>query len=276
MLKKILIIQFIVQTLVFAKVNAVVSILPQQSFLKEIGGDKVNVSLMVKPGNSPHNYEPKPLQMMELAKADVYFSIDVEFEKIWLSKFKSQNKNMKIIDLSNGIIKIPMISKHNNKHKKMDPHIWTSPKNVKIIAKNIYIALVDLDGKNKNYYKKNFDKFINNINQTDMKIKNILSNIKQNSSFMVFHPAWGYFAKQYSLKQFPVEIEGKTPKPKELVYIIRQSKKENIKAIFTQPEFSDKSAKIIAEQLNIKVIKASPLSAKWSENLIKLTKTIAE
>ncbi len=284
MLKIKIIILIIFQVSLIAKINTIVSISPQLIFLKSIGGDKINISLMVKPGNSPHTYSPKPSQMKDIAKANIYFAIGVEFEDIWLKKFKNQNHKMKVVDLSNGIQKVAMASHHHHndkhsekeKHIKTDPHIWTNPMNVKIVAKNIYQALIDIDIQNKDFYKKNLNKFLQEITDLDKKIKKILSKTVPNSRFMVFHPAWGYFAKQYNLKQFPVEIEGKSPKPKDLAYIIREAKEENIKAIFTQPEFSDKSANIIAKELNIKVIKTSPLSPNWSKNLIRLAKAISE
>ena len=278
----------------YANINTVVSILPQKTFVEAIGGDKVNVSLMVKPGNSPHSYEPKPSQMKEIADADIYFAIDVEFENAWLPRFKSHNKNMKIVDLDEGITKIAIAEHsadkdehheheddhghHNHddhKHKNGDPHIWTSPSNVKIIAKNIFQALSKTDKKNKSYYEKNYKKFIDHISKTDKKIKKILSNVDKGAKFMVFHPAWGYFAKEYDLMQIAIESGGKSPKPKILQHLIKEAKEENVKAVFTAPEFSTKAAKTIADQLHIPVIKVSPLNPKWSQNLQKLAQAIA-
>ena len=240
----------------FANVNAVVSILPQQTFLKAIGGNKVNISVMVKPGNSPHTYEPKPSQMRDISKADIYFAIDVEFEKVWLPKFINQNQNMLIANLSEGITKVSISkhshhhdSKHNDTHASKDPHIWTSPANVKVIAKNILKQLIKIDKINQNYYKKNYEKFISSINQTNNEINDILKDIPKGSKFIVFHPAWGYFAQQYNLEQIAIEVDGKNPKPKQISYIIEEAKEENVKAIFTAPEFSTKVAKQIAHEL---------------------------
>lgn len=165
-MKKIILTLLLSSTYIFSNINTAVSILPQQTFVKAIGGDKVNVSLMVKPGNSPHTYEPKPSQMIEIAKADLYFAIDVEFEHVWLPKFKNLNPNMQVIDLADNITKIQIEEAHEEKcesedhaehahhHEGDDPHIWTAPANVKIIAQNIYDALVKNDAKNTSYYKK--------------------------------------------------------------------------------------------------------------------------
>jgi len=267
-------------TYIFSNINAVVSILPQKTFVKAIGGDKVNVALMVQPGNSPHTYEPKPSQMIEIAKADLYFSIDVEFEDVWLPKFQNLNTKMKVVDLADNISKIHMAHAHgehhdDHGHEGEDPHIWTSPANVKIIAENIYLALSAADKENTNYYKQNLDTFLKKIEKIDTQIKQILSPIKVHRRFMVFHPSWGYFAKDYDLEQIAVEVEGKEPKPKELIHLLQEAKEEKVKAIFTQPEFSDTVAKIIAKELQIPVVKVSPLAPNWSENLIKIANTIA-
>lgn len=275
--------------ILYANVNAVVSILPQKAFVEAIGGEKVNVTLMVKPGKSPHNYEPKASQMTEIEKADVYFTIGVELENVWLPKFTNQNKKMIIANMEKGIIKIEMEKHHHHdthhdehdknekRHaiKQNDPHIWTSPMNVKIIAKNIYNQLVNIDEKNRKYYTSNYAKFLANIQKTDQEITNILMHTQSEKKFMVFHPAWGYFARDYGLTQMPIEVSGKSPKPKQVMHLIKEAKEEKVKAVFTAPEFSEKVAQLIAKELGIPVIKVSPLAFEWSENLINMAKAIA-
>ncbi len=268
----------------YAKLNVVVSILPQQTFLKAIGKEKVESTLMVRPGNSPHTYEPKASQMRALSTADLYLAIGVEFEKVWLPKFQDLNNKMPIVDITKDIQKIAIKQKHHShkshtlndrhRHGDYDPHVWISPENVKILARNIYKALIKLDKKNKAYYLRNLKTFLAHVTQTDATIKKILSSLKSRT-FMVFHPSWSYFAHAYRLRQIAVEIEGKTPKPKELVTLIKVAKEKKITAIFTQPEFSDTAVQILAKELQIPVIKVSPLASNWSENLMKIAKTIA-
>ena len=279
-MKKIIIQLLLSTTYIFSNINAVVSIAPEVTFVKAIGGDKVDVSLMVQVGNSPHTYEPKPSQMRAIAKADLYFAIDVEFEHVWLPKFHSLNEKMQIVDLAEGVTKIEMAHGHHahethDEHDGKDPHIWTSPANVKIIAQNIYKKLSTIDSDNTKYYENNLKLFLDKVNNTDTHIKEILSTLKESRTFMVFHPSWGYFAKAYNLTQIAVEVEGKSPKPRELVNLIKEAKEQKVKAIFTQPEFSDSTAKIIANELHIPVVKVSPMATNWSENLVNIAKTIA-
>ena len=280
-MKKIIITILLLNTMLLAKLSVAVSILPQKTFLEAIGGEKVLVELMVLPGNSPHNYDPKPSQMKGIAKASLYFAIGVEFEHVWLSKFSNLNSSMKIIDLTQNIDKISISSHHHSNHNDKhnddlakDPHIWTSPKNVKVIAKNIYEALVEADASNRSYYRKNYDLFVASVESTDREIKKILANFN-GKKFMVFHPSWGYFARDYNLVQMPIELDGKTPKPRELIELIKEAKKENVTAIFTQPEFSDATAKVMANELHINVVKVSPLNPKWSQNLKNIANAIA-
>jgi len=274
-------------SLAIAKTNVIVSITPQKTFVQKIAKDLVDITVMVAPGSSPHAYEPKPSQMMALSKADIYFSIGVEFEKVWLERFKSQNKNLSIIDTSANVQKMAISADHHHEehhehedheehiHTGLDPHTWVAPKNVAIMAQSIYESLVKIAPQNTKEFKKNLAIFLQEIASTDQQIKNTLKDLPKDSKFMVFHPSWGYFAKAYDLEQVALEVEGKSPQPKKIIEIIKEAKEERVKVIFTQPEFSDKSAKIIAQESNVKVQKISPLNPKWSENLIYMAEKIA-
>jgi len=274
---------FFLVTSVWAKINTIVSVVPQKAFVEAIGGEFVNVEAMVLPGASPHSYEPKPSQMKAIDVAQLYFTIGVEFEGAWMKKLAHQNKTMKIVDSAQGITKLE-IKAHEHEGKKthaghehvgLDPHVWTSPENIKVIAKNIFDTLVAHDASHKEAYTTNYTAFLDQVDATDATIQETLKDVKKGSKFMVFHPSWGYFAHQYGLEQVAIEVEGKEPKPKILAQIMEEAKEEGVKAIFTQPEFSDKSAKQIADTLKIKVIKVSPLNPKWDESLISLAKAIA-
>jgi len=283
-MKKVLLSIFLILniTVAYAKVNVVVSIPPQQSYVEEIGKDLVNITLMAPIGTNPNFYEPKRSQMVEVAKADIYFTIGGNFEKAWLPKINNQNKEMQILDCSTGIQRLDMKFKKKSKQitsiqkPRKDVHVWTTPKNIAIIGKNIYETLVKYDSKNKDQYKKNYEAFLLKTQKTDAQIRTILKDVENDTKFMVYHPAWGYFSKEYHLEQIPIEIEGKEPKPRELQKMIEKGRNSKVKAILTQPEFSTKGAELIVKELEIKVLEISPINPKWSENLIKLANAIAE
>lgn len=286
MVKNIGLILLFLSSFAFAKINTIVSIAPQKSFVEAIGGEFVNVEVMVLPGSSPHSYEPKPSQMQAISKAQLYLTIGVEFEGAWLKKFSNQNKKMILVDSTKGIQKLMLKAdehhddKASKKHERhnhtgFDPHVWTNTENIKIIAYNILETLITLDPEHKEQFMANYTAFIAKVDATNEQVKEVLKGVKKGSKFMVFHPSWGYFAHQYELEQLSIEIEGKEPKPKELALILKEAREENVKAIFAQPEFSDKSVKQIANELQIAVIKISPLASEWDSNIITLAKAIA-
>ena len=256
-----------------------VSILPQKYFVENIGGDLVDISVMVLPGSSPATYEPKPKQMVKLTESKIYFAIGVSFEEVWLKKFAGVNSGMRIIATQNGIEKIPM-KKHLHDDKEWnhgkaiarsgikDPHIWLSPLLVMVQARNILEGLLQVDPTHRGTYEDNYRKFINEVVDLDLKIRNLFANTGPHTRFMVYHPAWGYFAKAYDLIQIPVEMEGKRPTPKGLQELIRNAKRDGIKVVFVQPQFSTKSAQTIAKEIGGRVVFADPLAFDWAKNLL--------
>jgi zinc transport system substrate-binding protein len=290
-MKRLLLIAFLMISSLSAQIKDVtVSIVPQKYFVEKIAGDKINVNVMVKPGASPATYEPKTSQMKKLANSIIYFSTGVAFESSWLEKFQNANKNMLVVDTSNGIKKLEIQKhshheeeindKHDNhsdhdEHEGLDPHVWNDPILVKTQAKNIYEAFVKFDKVNASFYKENYENFLKELDLVDQKLQAILNPYK-NKAFMVFHPSWGYFAKRYSLNQVAIESEGKEPKPKELVELIKDAKEDNIKIVFVSPQFSQNSARTIANSINGSVLVIDPLAKNWEENLIKTAQKIAD
>lgn len=249
-----------------------VSIHPQKYFVEKIGGSLVHVSVMVPPGANPHFYEPKPGQMAALAKTKIYFAVGVPFEDAWLPRLSAINSEMNIVHTEEGIQKIAMESHHleegaQGEHQGIkDPHVWLSPPEVKIQTQNILRALQEVDPANRIVYEQNFRAFEKEIDHLDKELRELFSG-KQGMKFMVFHPSWGYFARAYGLEQVPVELEGKEPKPGQLRALIESAKKDGIRVIFVQPQFSTRSAEIIAKAIGGQVVLADPLSSDWSNNL---------
>jgi zinc transport system substrate-binding protein len=278
----IFLLSLLIPSSVFAnnQLSVFVSIEPQKYFVSQIGKDLVDVQVMVQSGANPHIYEPKPLQMAALSKARIYFSIGVTFENIWLNKISSSNPHLFIVHTDEKIQKIPMPTNHyhdDNGHihredhdhshdNILDPHIWLSPPLVKIQALNIVNALQQADPANSAKYEANHKAFIEQIDLLHIELENIFSG-KRGTPFIVFHPSWGYFAEAYGLKQVPIEVEGKDPKPAQLIEVIKYAKEHDIKVIFVQPQFSTRSAQMIAKEIDGQVVFIDPLAQNWAENL---------
>lgn len=256
-----------------------VSILPQKYFVQQISGNLLNVEVMVPPGASPHTYEPKPSQMRKLAEARAYFTIGIALEEAWLYRITKINPDMRVVHSEAGIDRMTMSEDHDHEdhpedthgahHQDkvgLDPHIWLSPGLVKHQVEIIRANLEAMDPEHAETYQANALHFIEQIDGLDTQLRDILGG-KKGMKFMVFHPSWGYFARDYGLEQVAVEIEGKSPKPAHLRDLVELARQEKISVIFAQPQFSRKSAEVIAREIGAQVVLIDPLGENWFENM---------
>lgn len=261
------------------KIRVVVTIVPQAQFVEKVGGDRVSVTVLVPPGASPHTYEPAPSQMMEVAKAEMYAKVGsgIDFELTWMDKIISTNPSMLVVDCSQGIQLIDMATVNDHEehdHIGKDPHIWLSPKNAMIMVDNIYEGLVKIDPDNNGYYSQNKDAYIKALRDLDNNISNTFSGMAT-KKFMVYHPSWGYLAKEYGLEMIPIEEEGKAPTPEGMARLVKQAKENKIKVIFATPEFETKTAETIAHEIDGSVVLTSPLEKDYINMLTKISNEIA-
>ena len=247
-----------------SKLSVYVSISPQKYFVQQICRELADVQVMVPPGASPATYEPKPRQMAAISKTLIYFSIGVPFEKAWLKKIAATNPDMVVVSTDRGIKKIPMADDHP--HGTLDPHIWLSPPLVILQARTILKALQEADPAHRSGYEINYRAFISQLSDLDAELRGTFSG-RSGQRFMVFHPSWGYFAHTYGLEQVAIEIEGKAPKPAQLKEVIERARKDGIKFVFVQPQFSARSAKLIAGEIGGQVVYVDPLTEDWMGNL---------
>ncbi|NQT66592.1 MAG: zinc ABC transporter substrate-binding protein [Actinobacteria bacterium] len=274
------------------KIRVVVSIPPQAEFVERVGEDRVKVTVMVPPGASPHTYESTPGQLEEISKAKIYAKVGsgIEFELAWMDKIIKMNGEMLVVDCASRV-KLFTVSykygeaavyyeydesdKAKSNLKGIDPHIWLSPANAKIMVENIYEGLVQIDPQSKEYYKKNLDGYLAELDKLDDEIVQTFSG-KENKKIIVFHPTWAYFAKDYGIEQIPIEEEGKEPTAKGIEDLISQAKEYNIKVIFASPEFSTKSAETVAREIGGRVDPTiSPLEKDYLENMRKAAEAFA-
>jgi zinc transport system substrate-binding protein len=262
------------------KLQIMVSIAPQKYFVDRIGDRNVIVNVMVPPGAEPHTFEPKPEQLKALSRANAYLRIRIEFEAAWMNKFTAVNPRMLIVDMTQGIQRIPIStefgenSQTSHASENLDPHIWLSPKLVKVQAQTIYDALVKLDAKHQADYQANLKQFLADLDRLDADIKQTLEGIKTRK-FIVFHPGWGYFARDYQLEQVPIEVGGQEPSAAELAELITKAKQANIKVVFAEPQFSQQLAETVAQEIDGKVLLIDPLAPDWMSNMKAVSSTFA-
>ncbi len=287
---------FFTPALAASQVTVFVSIPPQKSIVRHIGGDRVTVQVMVPPGANPATYEPKPAQMAALMNTRLYLAIGVPFENTWLDKIAAANPEMQVVHTDQDIEKRSMAAHHHAHGKQphtparpahhhtatndtgpesLDPHIWLAPPLVLVQAKIILSALQEADPTHRNTYADNFQIFARKVETLHRELAALFAR-QQGMRFIVFHPSWGYFAETYGLVQVPIEIEGKEPKPAHLQSLIQTAREEGISVIFAQPQFSSRSAQLLAREIGGTVLFADPLAEDWMTNLRHVARSIRD
>lgn len=262
------------------RIVAFVSIPPQQYFVERIGGEHVVVEALVQPGQEPHTFEPTLKQMGRVAGADVYFSIRIPFEERLLQKIRATNPKLKVVDTCTGITYRRMETHYHDgaeareahgahegeREGELDPHTWMSPRLAKVQAANICAGLKQVDPAHAGTYGANLQALVAELDALDTRLAQALAPFK-GQPLMVFHPAFGYFADDYGLVQVPIEIEGKEPSLKQLEHVIADAKKEGIRVVFVQPQFSRKMAETVAREIGGAVVPMDDLAKDYIANL---------
>lgn len=250
-----------------------VSIVPQATFVKAVTGDLAEVVTMIPPGNSPGNYAPAPQEILKLSQANLYFTIGVPTEQAnILPKAKELNQTMKVVNLPAEVEKV-----HAPRYfapGKRDPHLWLSPKRAKVMVQVIAKELAAIDPQHQSVYARNAQAYLDQLDKLDQTIKKTLSGIVK-KTFIVYHPAFGYFADDYGLTMLALEESGKEASAKNFQELVDIAKRENIKVVFYQKEFDSKQARALAAEIGGRVEEFAPLAPDYIENLEKMAELLA-
>lgn len=272
-----------------------VTILPQAGFVEAVGGDRVDVVIMVPPGASPHTYEVTPDQMMQLSRAAMYAKVGspVEFELAWMDRLIAANRDMLVVDCAGGIDLIHYDDDHHHDddhdhdhdhehadddyhhHEGADPHIWLSVHNAKIMVKHICEGLVQVDPSHEDHYRNRCADYLVELDGLDRELEEALEDL-ENRRFLAFHPSFGYFAQEYGLVQMSVEQGGNEPDAQYLVRLIEEAKEHTIQLILASPQFSTRSAEVIASEIDGQVVLVDPLARDYVSNMRSIATAIRQ
>jgi ABC-type metal ion transport system, periplasmic component/surface adhesin len=252
-----------------------VTIEPQRYFLEQLVDTLYKVETMVGAGVSPETYDPLPTQLANLSNSQAYFLIGhIGFENAWAERLKKNNPNLQFFDNSEGIEFIYADYKHgDHSHKGIDPHTWSSPPEAMIIVENMYHALLKLDPENAAVYEQNHTQLRQEIEDTHHTLLNILHDAQK--EFIIYHPALSYFARDYDLVQYPIEIDGKEPSAIQIKALIDTAQEKNIKTVFIQEEFDKKNAELIAQETYCRLVVIHPLSYHWQKEMIHIAEALS-
>lgn len=260
-----------------------VTIEPQRYFAEKIAGDLFQINCVTPAGQSPETYDPTPQQMVQISQSQAYFRIgEIGFEQAWMKNLQSQNPDMAVFDLSEGMELIKNEEEAHEEgeahphhhHGSVDPHIWTSISGARVIAQNTYQAFIKLDPENQEIYRAGYQRMIEEIDSTEAEMKQLLQPLA-GTAFIIYHPALTYFAREFGLKQLCIELDGKEPSPAQLKQLLETATQSGAKVVFVQQEFDQKNAELIAKETGCRLVTINPLSYNWHDEMIRLATILA-
>ena len=260
-----------------SKPTITVSIQPQKYMLEKIVGDKWEIKCLLSNGANPESYDPSLTHLLNLENSKAYFRIgNVAFESAIINKVQNNNPGLKLFDNSEGISLIRGTHSHGDvEHASdIDPHTWTSVKNAKTIAANMYKAVVDLDPENKAYYSRNFKNFLSSLDSLDREISQQLQPYR-GSAFVVWHPSLSYFARDYGLEQISLSPEGKEASVKMMQSTIDKAIDRDVKTLFFQKDIDSRQAQVANEQIKAEIVNINPLNYEWDKEMRSIANAIS-
>lgn len=273
-----------------------VTIEPQRYFAEKIAGDKFKINCVVPAGQSPETYDPTPQQMIQVGKSIAYLRIGpIGFEQAWMDKIRENNPKLEIFDTSEGMKLLTDTEEdshvhdhaghdhdahagevaHHHHHGGVDPHIWSSVTGAKVVAWNTLNAFIALDPDNTEYFWKNYNELVDQIDKTETEINQLLDPLTDRT-FIIYHPALTYFANEFNLTQLCIEMDGKEPSPAQLKMLVENARENNARVVFIQQEFDQKNAELIAKETGCKLTVINPLAYDWSKEMIHIAKALAD
>ena len=259
------------------RMTVFVGIAPHLYLGRRIGGSRVRVEVLLPPGKSPASFVPNPDQTREMGRARLYFYLGLPFERELVVRLKKQPRHPEIVNLQEGLELRPMSPGHKPREEGgktgLDPHTWLDPRLAARQAATMARALSRSDPAGRQYYTANLARLQRELHELYLKLQGELAPLR-GATLLVYHPAFGYFARAFGLKQMAIETGGKRPKGRTLAELIHQARRHRVKAIFVEPQFDRRNAEKIAASLDCEVVQIDPLAGDYSANLNRIAETI--
>ena len=259
-----------------------VTILPQKYLAEQIAGDYFAINCVVPANSNPEAYDPTPIQLLEIDKSEAYLRVGgmLGFEVMWMERLSQNNPDMKVYDTSKGIDMLTTTHCHTHDNgathvcNAIDPHIWSSPRNMRIMAQNICTALTEIDSIHSAYYQANCDRLMQRIDSVESVVSQVLDPCK-GSAFAIYHPSLSYLARDYGLLQLCLENMGKENSAVALKNTVDEAIEHDVKVVFVQQEFNPRQVETFARELDAEVVKINPLNYDWATEIIDIAHAIA-
>lgn len=242
------------------------SVAPLGWLIERIGGDRVEVQVLVPAGAAPETFAPRPGDMERLSRASLYIAVghpSFLFERVWLDEALARMESLDMNALSGGGEEAADLA--------LDPHIWLSPRRFSRMAEVIAEALAELDPDHASAHRERKDELQREIDTLDRETRARLAAAPHTPRILVLHPAWGWYAADYGIEQVAIEHEGKAPGPRTLIPIIENARQHDIRRVYVQPGFSDKTARLVAKEIGGELVQVDPLARDWLKNMRRVS-----
>lgn len=265
-----------------SRLTVSVTLAPYAKMVRKIAGDSVDVVTLVPKNANPHTFEPKPEILREFSRVSLYLGDGSGLDNAWRPRFLGVNPDARVVDISKGV---DFIGEEHSEGEhsahdsdgELDPHLWNSPRTAIIVASNICEALALADAPNAGFYRTNLEKFSAELSKIDVRFAEALRNLpEERRTFIVFHPSYGYLARDYGLKQIAVEMDGKEPKPRDMRNLVLLSKRNHVKTVFVQPQFSRRAAESLSAEIHANIVSIDPLAFDFDAELLRFLNALVE
>lgn len=260
-----------------------VSLQPQKYVLEQITGDKIDVRCLLNNGGNPESYDPSFTHLLSVEKSLAYLRMgNIAFEDAIIDKIRNSRPDLPIFDTSEGITLISGTHHHHHSdtpvddhHSDVDPHTWSSVKNMAVIADNMLDAMIKVDPDNEKYYRTNHHRFRAMLDSLDNRFERELEPLR-GEMFIVWHPSLSYFARDYGLEQLSVGLENKEAGIRTLENAISTAKEHNARVFFFQKDFDSRQAEVLNEQIGAKKVIINPLGYDWRSEMEHLVEALTD
>lgn len=257
-----------------ARPSVTVSIEPLRFLVEAVAGDRFDVTVLLPAGASPETYDPTPQQLVAMERSRAYFRVGtLGFERTRLEKIRENAPDVLMVNLSEGISLLPDTDGCGAADGG-DPHTWTSPANVRIMARHVWETLCRIDSVNADTYTLRLHRIEQRIDSVDGLMRGMLQPLSRRV-FLIHHPALGYLARDYGLRQLSVEHDGKEPSAARLKQLANICKADSVHVVFIQREHAGRASRRLADEIKARIVEIDPLSYDWVGSMLQIAKALS-
>ena len=257
------------------------SVMPQADIMQRIGGELVEVGVLIGPGQDAHTYDPSPREIERLAAAELLFTTGLEYESRIVGTLERSARGVRIVDLAQGVELRQLESHyhdpsvpHSHDNEPGDPHIWLGPSEVRRQAQTIRDAFIAARPAWEKQFRQGHERFLAEVDEIERELEELLAPMR-GSTILVYHPAFGYFTDHFGITQLAVEAGGREPSPRRLEKTIELALEAGVEVVFTQPEYDDVASRAVARAIGARTVAISDLGDDWSQLMREIGQAIS-